>query len=116
MEAINYSDTQQNVANVNILMVLGEPSIIFHKRDCILSHFSRMCTTPTTLLPPPAANHPFLWNSTNRHTHTNTPRGRHVHVLLDIHIVLCGRRGRCFPYLHFPQDNYRRFTCTIGGD
>lgn len=39
MEAINYFDMQQNVANVNILMVLCERSIIFHMRDPILSHF-----------------------------------------------------------------------------
>lgn len=39
MEAINYFDMQQNVANVNILMVLCERSIIFHMRDPILSNF-----------------------------------------------------------------------------
>lgn len=39
MEAINYFDMQQNVANVNILMVLCEQSIIFHMRDWILSNF-----------------------------------------------------------------------------
>lgn len=39
MEAINYFDMEQNAANVNILMVLGEQSIIFQKRDWILSNF-----------------------------------------------------------------------------
>lgn len=39
MEAINYFDMRQNVANVNILMVLCERSIIFHMRDPILSNF-----------------------------------------------------------------------------
>lgn len=39
MEAINYFDMEQNAANVNILMVLHEQSIIFQKRDWILSNF-----------------------------------------------------------------------------
>ncbi len=39
MEAINYFDMKQNAENVNILMVLREQSIIFQKRDWILSNF-----------------------------------------------------------------------------
>lgn len=103
MEAINYFDMEQNAANVNILIVLHEQSIIFQKRDWILSHF----------LMPQFFLSFFL----------KTPF-HHSCILLDIHFGFFCNRGSVsliysttvIFYLNLPQDNYCSCTYAIRRD